>query len=149
MPTLFFIHHHLHSPAYTSRLKSRRLSLLINTLEHRFEIPSRRTVTHVQGVYNICSSNVSVARVPESKMGEMAPFSKVVRRSPFFLFLSVLICEMEPRAIVLQPQTMFSIETSSCSSTLVERLHQHQRLLSMNACRTQAQGAPQTTLQRS
>jgi hypothetical protein len=33
MPTLFFIHHHLHSPAYTSRLKSRHLSLLINALE--------------------------------------------------------------------------------------------------------------------
>jgi len=28
MPTLFFIHHHLHSPAYTSWLKSRHLSLL-------------------------------------------------------------------------------------------------------------------------
>jgi len=74
-----------------SRLKSRHLSLLINALKHRFEIPSRHTVTHVGGVYNLCSSNVSVARAPESKMGETAPFSKVLRLSPFFLFLSVLI----------------------------------------------------------
>jgi hypothetical protein len=90
--------------------------------------------TYVGAVCNVRLSNATVPGAGKVENERDGTFSKAVRLLPFFLSLSVLICETTSQDINLRLPMTFSIKIPLHSPGLTDHVCQRQRFSLMNSC---------------